>query len=305
MSTNGSPKAVIFALGGNLLIAIIKFIVSIITGSAAMLAESIHSTADSFNQILLLIGNHRARKAASEIHSFGYSREIFFWSLIVAVLLFFIGALFSIYEGVEKTIHPEEITNIKWIFIVLFSSIVIEAKSFQVAFTEFRATHKQKLFKAIRDSQNVNLIVVIMEDAAALAGLLIVIITTLLAWQIHPIFDAIGSILVGILLLVISILLTIEVKGLIIGESIPREERNQMKEIIHSYKQVKHINRVQTMVMGNNQYLVLLSLDLEDDLNVYQAEDLIEQIKLEIKGKVSGIDTIYIEIKDSVRNQKV
>jgi cation diffusion facilitator family transporter len=305
MSANGSPKAVVFALGGNLLIALIKFIVSFVTGSAAMLAESIHSSADSFNQILLLIGNRRARRSASEIHSFGYSREIFFWSLIVAVLLFFVGALFSIYEGVEKTIHPEEITNIKWIFIVLISSIFIESKSFQVAYKEFRSTHKQKLFKAIRDSQNVNLIVVIMEDAAALTGLIIVAITTLLAWQVHPIFDAIGSIMVGILLLVISILLIIEVKGLIIGESIPREERNQMKEIIHSYRQVKHINRVQTMVMGNNQYLVLLSLDLEDDLSVYQAEDLIEQMKLEIRSKISGIENIYIELKDSVRNQKV
>jgi len=305
MSASGSPKAVIFALGGNLLIAIIKFIVSFVTGSAAMLAESIHSTADSFNQILLLIGHRRAKLAATEVHSFGYSRELFFWSLIVAVLLFFVGALFSIYEGIEKVIHPEEITNIKWIFIVLISSVLIEAKSFQVAYKEFRTTHKQKLFKAIRDSQNVSLIVVILEDAAALTGLFIVILTTFLSWQVHPIFDAIGSILVGVLLFSISILLIIEVKALIIGESIPREERNQMKEIIHSYRQVKHINRVQTMVMGNNHYLVLLSLDLEDDLSVYQAEDLIEQIKLDITGKISGIENIYIEIKDSVRNQKV
>jgi cation diffusion facilitator family transporter len=305
MSANGSPKAVLFALGGNVLIAIIKFIVSFVTGSAAMLAESIHSTADSFNQILLLIGHRRSKLAATELHSFGYSRELFFWSLIVAVLLFFVGALFSIYEGIEKVIRPEEITNIKWIFIVLVSSILIEAKSFQVAFKEFRATHKQKLFKAIRDSQNVSLIVVILEDAAALLGLVIVLITTLLAWQVHPIFDAIGSILVGVLLFSVSILLIVEVKALIIGESIPREERNLMKEIIHSYRQVKHINRVQTMVMGNNHYLVLLSLDLEDDLSVYQAEDLIEQIKLDIISKINGIENIYIEIKDSVRNQKV
>ncbi|NVO19442.1 MAG: cation diffusion facilitator family transporter [Bacteroidetes bacterium] len=305
MSAHESPKAVVFALGGNLLIAIIKFLVSFITGSAAMLAEAIHSTADSFNQILLLIGNKRAKRTVTEMHSFGYSREIFFWSLIVAVLLFFIGALFSIYEGVEKVLHPEEITNIKWIFIVLGSSVIIEGKSFQVAYKEFRKGTKKRLFRAIRDSQNVNLIVVIMEDAAALTGLVIVLITTFLAWQVNPVFDAIGSISVGVLLLVISLLLIIEVKGLIIGESIPREERSQMKEVIRSYKQVKHINRVQTMVMGNNQYLVLLSLDLDDGLSVYQAEDLVEQIKVDIIAKVNGIENIYIEIKDSVRNQKI
>jgi cation diffusion facilitator family transporter len=305
MSSHGSNKAVFFALGGNLSIAVIKFIVSFITGSAAMLAESIHSTADSFNQILLLIGNKRSKKAANEMHSLGYTREIFFWSLIVAVLLFFVGALFSIYEGVEKTIHPEELTSVKWIFIVLISSIAIEAKSFQVAYREFRVAHKLPLFKALKASTDVNLVVVLFEDAAALLGLIIVLLSTFLAWKVNPIFDAIGSIMVGILLLVISILLIIEVKGLIIGESIPREERQKIKSIIMGYPKVKHINRVQTMVTGSHQYMVLLSLDMEDSLSVYEAENLIEKIKLDISSKVSGIETIYIEIKDSVRNHKI
>ncbi|MBK7173222.1 MAG: cation transporter [Bacteroidales bacterium] len=303
MSTHGSNKAVFFALGGNLLIAIIKFIVSFITGSAAMLAESIHSTADSFNQVLLLIGNKRSKKAANEMHSLGYTREIFFWSLIVAVLLFFVGALFSIIEGIEKTIHPEEITGVKWLFIVLISSIIIEAKSFQVAYKEFRKTHKQPLLKALQQSNDVNLVVVIFEDSAALLGLIIVLISTLLAWQVDPIFDAIGSIMVGVLLLVISIMLIIEVKALIIGESIPRDERNKIKEIIHSYQKIKHINRVQTMVTGNHKYMVLLSVDLEDDMKIYDAENLIDKIKAEIISHIPEIETIYIEIKDAVRNQ--
>jgi len=305
MSSHGSTKAVFFALGGNLLIAIIKFIVSFITGSAAMLAESIHSTADSFNQILLLIGNKRAKRAATEMHSFGYNKEIFFWSLIVAVLLFFIGALFSIYEGVSKTIHPEEIKNVKWIFIVLISSLLIEAKSFHVAYTEFRKTQSKRFLKAIRESDNMNMVVVLMEDAAALIGLNIVLVSTLLAWQVHPVFDAIGSILVGILLLTVSVLLITEVKSLMLDESMPRGKRSQVQEIVKSYRQVKHINRIQTMVMGSNKYMVLLSIDLEDELSVYKAEDLIEQIKLEILSKIEGIENIYIEIKDSVRNQKV
>jgi cation diffusion facilitator family transporter len=305
MSSQGSTKAVIFALGGNLLIAIIKFIVSSITGSAAMLAESIHSTADSLNQVLLLIGFRRARKPANELHSFGYSNEVFFWSLMVAVLLFFIGALFSIYEGIHKIIQPEEIKDVHWIFAVLISSILIEAKTFQVAFTEFRKTTRLPFFKAVRSSTQVSLIVVVLEDSAAMAGLILVLISTLLAWLVNPVFDAIGSIAVGLILLGVSFLLIREVKHLIIGESMPREMKNTMRRVIHEFRHVRHINRIQTMVMGDTRYLVLLSVDIDDDMSGYDAEDMIEQIKLSLKNTIPEIGTLYIEIQDSVRNHKV
>lgn len=305
MSSHGSNKAIVFALAGNLLIAIIKYIVAFITGSAAMLAESIHSTADSFNQVLLLIGHKKAKKSPSEMHSFGYANEVFFWSLMVAVLLFFVGALFSIYEGVHKLMHPEEITNVFWIFAVLISSIIIEAKSFQVAFGEFRKTTKLPFFKAIRASTQVSLIVVVLEDSAAMAGLMIVVLSTLLAWLVNPIFDAIGSISVGILLLVVSILLIVEVKNLIVGESLPRERRLLMRNIIHKYKKIGHINRVQSMVMGDNKYLVLLSVDVDDEMKGSEVEDMVEQLKLSLKKEIPEIGTIYIEAQDSDRNQKV
>lgn len=305
MSTHASNKAIIFALAGNLLIAIIKYIVSFITGSAAMLAESIHSTADTFNQILLLIGHKKAKKAPSEMHSFGYANEVFFWSLMVAVLLFFVGALFSIYEGIHKIIHPEEIKNVYWIFGVLISSILIEAKSFQVAYSEFRKTTKLPFLKAVRASTQVSLIVVVLEDSAAMTGLIVVFISTLLAWLVNPVFDAIGSIAVGILLLVVSILLISEVKNLIVGESLPRARRQLIRNVIHKYQQIVHINRLQTMVMGDNKYLVLLSIDIENSMTGYGAEDLIEQIKLSLKKEIPEIGTLYIEIQDSVRNQKI
>jgi len=305
MSNHGSNKAIIFALGGNLLIAIIKYIVAFITGSAAMLAESIHSTADSFNQVLLLIGHKKAKKSPTEMHSFGYANEVFFWSLMVAVLLFFVGALFSVYEGIHKILHPEMIKNIYWIFAVLISSIAIEAKSFQVAYTEFRKTIKLPFFKAVRASTQVSLIVVVLEDSAAMTGLLIVFISTMLAWLVNPVFDAIGSIAVGILLLVVSIILITEVKNMIIGESMPREMRQLIRTIIHKYNQVVHINRIQTMVMGDNKYLVFLSIDIEDNMTGYGAEDLIEQIKLNLIKEIPEIGTLYIEIQDSVRNQKI
>lgn len=303
MSKHGSNRAVIFALGGNLLIATIKYIVAFVTGSAAMLAESIHSTADSMNQVLLLIGDKRARKKPDEWHSFGYSKEIFFWSMMVAVLLFFVGALFSIYEGVNKLTHHEQVENAIWIFIVIGSAIIIEAKSFHVAYTEFRKGHKKPIMQAIRESTDVSLVVILLEDFAALVGLAIVLISTALALLIHPLFDAVGSILVGVLLLIISILLINEVKNLIIGESIPRDQRNKIKQIIHSHKEIRHINRMQTMVMGNHRYLVLISVDIDDDMSGYKIEDLVDKLKAEIKKATEGIENIYIEVRDSVRNQ--
>ncbi len=304
MSAHGSNKAIVFALAGNLLIAVIKYIVAFITGSAAMLAESIHSTADSFNQVLLLLGHKRAKKEANETHSFGYSNEVFFWSLMVAVLLFFVGALFSIYEGVHKIMHPEELKSVYWIFAVLLSSIVIEAKSFQVAFSEFRKTTKLPFFKAIKESTQVSLIVVVLEDSAAMAGLVVVLISSLLAWLVHPMFDAIGSITVGLLLLAVSILLIAEVKNLIVGESMPRKQRLIIQNLIRANKNIKHINRMQTMVMGDNSYLVLISVDIDDNMKGSDIEDLIEQLKLKLRKAVPEIGTTYIEIKDSVRNNK-
>ena len=270
-----------------------------------MLAESIHSTADSFNQILLLIGQKRAKKSPSEMHSFGYANEVFFWSLMVAVLLFFVGAMFSIYEGFHKLMHPEKLTHVFWIFAVLLSSIVIEAKSFQVAFGEFRKTTKLSFFKAIRASTQVSLIVVVLEDSAAMAGLLLVLALPLLGWMANPVFDAIGSIFVGVLLLSVSILLIGEVKNLIVGESLPRERRLLVRTIIHKYKKIGHINRIQSMVMGDSKYLVLLSVDVNDDIKGFEVEDIIEHLKLELKKEIPEIGTIYIEAQDSVRNQKV
>jgi cation diffusion facilitator family transporter len=305
MSSHGSNKAIVFALAGNLLIAIIKYAVAFITGSAAMLAESIHSTADSFNQVLLLIGHKKAKKSPSEMHSFGYANEVFFWSLMVAVLLFFVGAWFSIYEGVHKLMHPEKLTNVFWIFAVLISSIVIEAKSFQVAFDEFRKTTKLPFLKAIRASTQVSLIVVVLEDSAAMAGLIVVLTSTLLAWLVNPVFDAIGSISVGLLLLAVSILLIAEVKNLIVGESMPRERRQIMRNVIHKYREIGHINRMQTMVMGDSQYLVLLSVDINNEMKGSEVEDMTEQLKLELKKEIPEIGTIYIETQDSVRSQNI
>lgn len=298
---NGSMRAVFYALAGNTTIAIIKFIVAFFTKSTAMLAESIHTTADCLNQIFLLIGDKRSKKAPTEWHAFGYKREAFFWSLLVAILLFFVGAAFSIYEGVHKLFFPEPLHNIYWIFLVLGASIIIEGKSFSVAFIEFRKKTNKKFVKAIEESTDTNLMVILLEDFAALAGLTIVMVTTVLS-LFNPIFDAIGSILVGLLLVGVSYKLADEIRRLIIGESIPREDRNKIKDILNGYDLIEHINYVRTAVIGNDKYRVEISIGVDDFAHGHYIEDITDKMKTEIKEAIPEIEHIVIEIKDQNRS---
>lgn len=288
MSHSNSTKAVIVALLGNMLIAVLKFVAAFFTQSASMSAEAIHSSADSLNQILLLIGNKRSKKRHDELHPFGYGREEFFWAFMVAILLFFGGAIYSIFEGVHKAVHPEPIRHFWWAIVVLGVSIAIESKSFLVAYKEMKKTTKGSLAKAIKKSVDTNLIVILLEDAAALSGLVVAFICTILA-TINPIFDAVGSIAIGLVLCYVSYSLVNELRKLIIGESMPRDERNKIKEIIHEYEIVTHINRIKTMAMGRNNYLLLLSLNVEDFTKAYAIEDNVEDMKLEIQKELSLI----------------
>lgn len=297
MSHANSTKAVVIALVGNALIAILKFIAAFFTKSASMSAEAIHSSADSLNQILLLIGNKRSKRKHDELHPFGYGREEFFWAFMVAILLFFGGAMYSIYEGVHKMIHPQQIKHFWWAIIVLGVSIIIESKSFSVAYKEMKKTTKGSMAHAIKKSIDTNLIVILLEDAAALSGLVVAFICTILS-TINPIFDAIGSISVGIILCYVSYSLVNELRKLIIGESMPRDERNRIKEIINEYEMVTHINRIKTMAMGRNNYLLLLSLNVGDFMKAYTIEDNIEEMKIEIQKEFPQVSEIYIEISD-------
>ena len=297
MSYSNSTRAVVIALLGNTMIAILKFIAAFFTQSASMSAEAIHSSADSLNQILLLIGNKRSKKRHDELHPFGYGREEFFWAFMVAILLFFGGAIYSIYEGIHKAVHPEPIKHFWWAIIVLGISIVIESKSFMVAYKEMKKTTKGSLAKAIKKSVDTNLIVILLEDAAALSGLLIAFLCTILA-TINPIFDAIGSMAIGLVLCYVSYSLVNELRKLIIGESMPRDERSKIKEIINEYEIVTHINRIKTMAMGRNNYLLLLSINVEDFTKTYTIEDSVEDMKSEIQKEFPQVSEIYIEISD-------
>jgi len=290
-------RAVLFALGGNFAIAVIKFIVSLISGSSAMLAEAIHSVADTTNQVFLLIGRRRSAREANELHAFGYGKEEYYWGFLVAVLLFFVGGCFSLYEGIHKVTNPEPLEKYIYIFVVLGLSIIIELKSFTVALTEFRKASTGPILKAIRESTDTNIFVILVEDFAALAGLTIVLISTLLS-LVNPLFDAIGTLFVGALLVLMSFFLANELRKLIIGENISREMRNGIKAILHSHSDIRHINNIRSMYIGNNKFMLLISLDVEDRLDASAVECLTSQIKTEITGIYPNARYIYIEVEE-------
>ena len=294
---SNSLRAVVFALAGNFLIAVIKFIVSVISGSSAMLAESIHSLADTTNEVFLLIGRKRSKKGADEVHSFGYGKEEYFWGFLVAVLLFFMGGCFSIYEGIHKLNHPEPLDNYIYIFIVLALSIIIELKSFTVALTEFRKSSSGKLFKAVTDSTDTNIFVILVEDFAALTGLTIVLISSLLS-MINPMFDAVGTLFVGALLIIMSYFLANELRKLIIGENISREMRSGVKAIVHRHAAVRHINNIRSMYIGNNNFILLISVDIEDRTKASAIESITEQVKSDIVRLYPHAKYIYLEVEE-------
>lgn len=297
MSHSNSTKAVMIALTGNALISVLKFIAAFFTLSASMLAEAIHSTADCLNQIFLLIGKKRSGKKNDELHPFGYGAEEFFWAFMVAILLFFGGASFSIYEGVHKLLDPQPVQHVSWALIILGISILIEAKSFYVAYSELRKNVKGDIVKAIKKSVDINLIVIILEDAAALAGLVIAFIFTILALY-NPIFDGIGSIIIGLILVFVSYSLVNELRKLIVGESMPRKDRARIKEIINTFEIVVHTNRLKTMAMGRSNYMLLISINVADFVKGYNIEDLVKQIKIEVNQEFPQISEIYIEISE-------
>ena len=291
-----SQRAVIFALAVNIAIAIIKYVVSFISGSSAMLAEAIHSLADTANEILLITGRKRSRKTADEAHSLGYGKEEYFWGFLVAVLLFFLGGCYSVYEAVHKLTHPVPIEKYIYIFVVIGAALLLESKSFSVAFREFRKTSTKNIIRSVKDSTDTNLFVILIEDFSALAGLTIVLVTTLLS-MINPVFDVIGTFLVGTLLIVMSYFLANELRNLMIGESISRQVRAGIREILKKYPVVNHINNIRSMFIGNNDFILLVSVDVVDTALGADIEMMTREARDEILQTYPNAKYIYIDVR--------
>ena len=299
----GSTKVVLAALAGNGLIAVTKFAASAYTGSSAMLSEAIHSLVDTGNQALLLYGMKRAARPADESHPFGYGKELYFWSFIVALLLFSMGAGVSLYEGVQKFIHPHPMSNPYVNYIVLGFATVFELAAMRLAAKEFnRRRGKTPVLKALRRSKDPTLFTVLLEDSAALAGIAVAFIGIMTAQLLNmPAADAIASIVIGLLLAAAASFLAIEVKGLLIGEAASGQLVDGIRDIIGAStgadKPISQINEIRTMHLGPSDVLVAASLEFNDHETVQTIEQTIAALERSIKKRYPAVQRLFLEVQ--------
>ena len=300
MSKHSDKKVIYAALIGNFAIAVMKFIAAAVSGSAAMLAEAFHSSADTGNQVMLLIGHARAKKPPDEQHPFGYGKELYFWAFVVAVSIFFVGAALSIYEGVHKLLHPEPVKSIYLSLVVLGIAILFEAYPWWVAFSEARKMQEGKGFANIMDlavrSKNPTVLVVLFEDSAAIIGCLVAAAGITLAYKTEmPIFDAMASIVIGLVLLVLALFLARETKALLIGESATRRDRAKIYQAICDMDEISRCGSLLTMHLGPNDILVNIEVEFIDSLSTDEIEAAIDKIELRVREAVPEAKKIFIE----------
>ncbi|RFC65165.1 cation diffusion facilitator family transporter [Fulvimarina endophytica] len=304
----GSKKTVFAAMAANLAIAATKFGAALMTGSSSMLAEGIHSVIDTFNQVMLLIGMKRAKKPADEQHPFGYGAEIYFWAFMVAIFLFALGSGFSIYEGVEGLISGESggLESPLVALGVLFIAFCFEGYSWSVAFKEFRERRKgEGLWADFRRLKDPSVFVVLFEDSAACIGIIIAAlgITLAITTGIEA-FDAIGSILIGVLLGVTAILLAIEVKHLLIGETADPEIERAIQERVGGREEIVAINELRTLHLGPNDVLLTMSVDFQDDVRAGRIEEIVTEIEAEVKDAYKIVRKVYVEVQSAAGHQR-
>lgn len=292
----GSRRAIFAAFFANLGIAIAKFVAFALTGAASMLAEAIHSVADTGNQALLFLGGHRAKRPASELHQFGYGRERYFWAFVVALVLFSLGAVFAVYEGVNKLLHPHELDDPTVAFAVLGVAIVLEIFSLRTAVREARPERRgRSWWRFVRTAKSPELPVVLLEDLGALTGLGLALagITASVVTG-EPAFDALGSIAIGLLLGVIAVILAIEMKSLLMGEAASPEEQRAIREAITAHPDVDHVIHLRTQHIGPEELLVAAKVDL-GDLSSHELASAIDAIEVQVRAAVPTARVIYLE----------
>jgi cation diffusion facilitator family transporter len=293
-----SRKLVIYAaLAGNALIAFMKFIAAFITGSSAMFSEGIHSVVDTGNQMLLLYGLKQAKKPADDRFPFGHGKEIYFWSFVVAIMIFAVGAGVSIYEGIHRLLNPTPLENIMVIYIVLSLAMIFEGAAWFFALKEFKQAKGQwGYIEAVQRGKDPSIFVVLFEDTAAMLGLLVALLATILTQVTGNLyFDGIASIIIGFILAVTAMWLAFETKGLLIGESANMHVVNGIKKITKSYDKIEHVNEVLTVHMGPEFILVNISVEFRDEATATEIEDTVSQLDTEIKNAYENVKRIFIE----------
>ncbi len=304
-----SSGAIYTAAGANLAIAVAKFVGAFFTGSSAMLAEGVHSVVDTANQILLLVGLKRAQRPADARFPFGYGREVYFYAFLVALLIFLGGGAFAVYEGIHKLQHPEPAADAVILgrtipgyvvnLAILGFAVAAEGYSCVVALKAFWG-EKGKLppVTAIRRSKDPALFTVLVEDVAALTGLVVAIGGVVLAETLdQPAYDGAASIVIGLILIGMAIFLMIETHGLLVGEAAEPELVGAIREIVRSEPGVNHVNEVLTQHLGPADILVNVSLDIDDRLTGGEIERLVSQLEARMKARSPKVRRVFIEIQ--------
>jgi cation diffusion facilitator family transporter len=297
VSAEGSTKATVAALIANLAIAMGKFVAFLLTGAASMLAESIHSVADSSNQALLLLGGWRSRRPATPRHPFGLGRERYFWSFVVALVLFTLGGAFALYEGIQKLRHPHDVEDVTIAVAVLVLGIVIESFSLRVVIRESRrAKGAASWWHFVRTSRTPELPTVLLEDIGALAGLVIALAAvSTAAVTDNAKLDATGTISIGVLLLVIAVFLMIEMKSLLIGETARPSEERAIRDALESYPQILSVIHMRTQHLGPDDLLVGVKIELDAAADAANVAATINEAEAAVRRAVPAVKIVYVE----------
>lgn len=305
MDTGGSKAVIFVAFACNLGIAGAKFVAAAWTQSSAMLSEAIHSLVDTSNQLLLFFGIKRAARPADPQHPFGYGKEIYFWSFIVAMVLFALGAGVAIYEGVQKILDPHPVHDVYVVYLVLLVAMALEGFSTWKAIGEFNARRLPMglgFIAALRASKDPTLFAIVLEDSAAMVGLTIALIGTMAAdFGGYEQADGIASILIGCVLGFVAIFMSGEIRSLIVGESASRAVQSGLNEIIAREagpdKPIRTINEIRTMHLGPQEVLVTASVDFEDWVSARTVEDVTARLQQVIKTRYPEVQHLFIEVQ--------
>jgi cation diffusion facilitator family transporter len=296
VSAGGGTKAILAALGANAGIAVAKFVGFAITGSSSMLAEAVHSVADTSNQGLLLLGQKTSQRKATKEHPFGFGRDRYFYSFIVALMLFTLGSAFALYEGIHKIQHPEALTSPIVAVVILVLAILLESYSFYTAITESKKIKGDATWWGfIRQSRTPELPVVLLEDAGALLGLVFALIgVSLSVLTDEPVWDGVGTVMIGVLLGIIAVILIIEMKSLLIGEGATDKELETIIDELAAGK-VQRVIHIRTQYLGPDELLVAAKLALSPGLELDEVAQAIDDAEARVRAKVPTARLIYLE----------
>ncbi|HZX76533.1 cation diffusion facilitator family transporter [Lysobacter sp.] len=291
-----STRAIFFALGANFAIAVAKGVAAFFTGSSAMLAETVHSLADCGNQLLLLLGMRQAKAPPSPDYPLGYGKAIYFWSFLVAVMLFTVGGMFSLYEGIHKLQHPEPLQQWWWAAGVLVFGIIAESVSMRACLQEVnKARGNRSLWQWFRESRQAELVVIFGEDLAALLGLVFALVAVLLAvYTGNALWDAIGTIAIGALLIVVAVFVAIEVKAMLIGQSVDPARQQQMREFLESRPEIARVISLITLQLGN-EVLVSVQAQMREEHGVIGLIDQINAVERALKQSFPEVKWSFFE----------